>query len=155
MTKQSILAALAVLAITVPSFVHAAEPTTKPSYPITKDVVTGEPLPANGGIVENIDGREVHFASQINADSFKTGGEAMHKKLDDAIVEAQKPLYKDDTCPVSDEKLGEMGKPFVYVDRASNTMVELCCKSCVKKMKSDPAAAAEAVKKVDEANAKG
>ena len=152
--KQTLLAALVVAALALPSFVRA-DATTKPSYPLTKDVVTGEALPADGGIVAKVDGREVHFANQANADAFKAGGEAMQKKMDDAIVAVQSPSYKDATCPISDEKLGEMGKPVVHVDRASNTMIELCCKSCLKKVKTDPAAAAAAVKKVDEANSKG
>jgi YHS domain-containing protein len=41
------------------------------------------------------------------------------------------------TCPVSGEKLGEMGKPltFTYKDQE----VKLCCKSCKKDFDKDPA----------------
>ena len=41
------------------------------------------------------------------------------------------------TCPVSGDKLGEMGKPyvFVYQDRE----VKLCCKNCRKDFDKDPA----------------
>lgn len=41
------------------------------------------------------------------------------------------------TCPVSGDKLGEMGKPYVftYQDRE----VKLCCKDCLKDFKKDPA----------------
>ena len=40
------------------------------------------------------------------------------------------------TCPVSGEKLGEMGAPltFTYKDQE----VKLCCKSCKKKFDKDP-----------------
>jgi hypothetical protein len=40
------------------------------------------------------------------------------------------------TCPVSGEKLGEMGKPnvFTYKDQE----VKLCCKSCRKDFDKDP-----------------
>lgn len=40
------------------------------------------------------------------------------------------------TCPVSGEKLGEMGKPltFVYKDQE----VKLCCKGCKKDFDKDP-----------------
>jgi len=40
------------------------------------------------------------------------------------------------TCPVSSEKLGEMGKPltFVYKDQE----VKLCCKGCKKDFDKDP-----------------
>ena len=41
------------------------------------------------------------------------------------------------TCPVSGNKLGEMGKPYVftYKDRE----VKLCCKECKKDFDKDPA----------------
>jgi YHS domain-containing protein len=41
------------------------------------------------------------------------------------------------TCPVSGEKLGEMGKPltFTYQDQE----VKLCCKNCKKDFDKDPA----------------
>ena|ERR1035437_7214745 len=41
------------------------------------------------------------------------------------------------TCPVSGEKLGEMGKPltFTYKDQE----VKLCCKGCKKDFDKDPA----------------
>lgn len=51
--------------------------------------------------------------------------------------ETVKP-YKPDTCIVSGEKLGEMGKPFVFVHEGQE--VKLCCKSCKKKFDKDPAA---------------
>ncbi|MEJ0090522.1 MAG: hypothetical protein WDM80_12380 [Limisphaerales bacterium] len=41
------------------------------------------------------------------------------------------------TCPVSDEKLGEMGKPVVFVYEAQE--VKLCCKGCKKDFDKDPA----------------
>lgn len=45
--------------------------------------------------------------------------------------------YTLDTCPVSKEKLGSMGKPVVL--EADGSQVKLCCKSCVKKFKADTA----------------
>ena len=41
------------------------------------------------------------------------------------------------TCPVSDEKLGEMGDPFVFTYKGQE--VKLCCKSCKKDFDKDPA----------------
>ena len=41
------------------------------------------------------------------------------------------------TCPVSGEKLGEMGKPFVFTYKDQE--VKLCCKSCKKDFDKDPA----------------
>ena len=43
------------------------------------------------------------------------------------------PLTK---CIVSDEKLGEMGKPFVFIHEGQE--IKLCCKSCQKDFKKDP-----------------
>lgn len=40
------------------------------------------------------------------------------------------------TCPVSGEKLGEMGKPFTFVYKDQE--VKLCCKSCKKDFDKDP-----------------
>ncbi len=50
--------------------------------------------------------------------------------------ESAKP-YPLDKCIVSDEKLGEMGKPFVFVHEGQE--IKLCCKSCQKDFKKDPA----------------
>lgn len=54
-----------------------------------------------------------------------------------AKQEAAKP-YPLDTCIVSDEKLGEMGEPYVFVHEGQE--IKLCCKSCKKKFTKDPAA---------------
>jgi YHS domain-containing protein len=40
------------------------------------------------------------------------------------------------TCPVSGEKLGEMGKPLKFVYKEQE--VKLCCKSCKKDFDKDP-----------------
>jgi len=46
------------------------------------------------------------------------------------------------TCVVSGEELGSMGDPFDYIHRAPgqpDRLVRLCCESCLKKFKKDPA----------------
>lgn len=40
------------------------------------------------------------------------------------------------TCPVSGEKLGEMGKPVVFIYKDQE--VKLCCKSCKKDFDKNP-----------------
>jgi YHS domain-containing protein len=62
--------------------------------------------------------------------------------------EKAKP-YTLDKCIVSDEKLGEMGKPFVFVHEGQE--IKLCCKSCQKDFKKDPA---KYLKKLKDAEAK-
>lgn len=52
----------------------------------------------------------------------------------DSVVPKDYPLK---TCVVSDEKLGEHGKPVKVT--SNGTDVWLCCKSCVKDFKKDPA----------------
>jgi len=62
--------------------------------------------------------------------------------------EAVKP-YTLTNCIVSGEKLGEMGKPYVFTHEGRE--IKLCCKSCLKDFKKDPA---KYVKKIQEAEAK-
>jgi hypothetical protein len=45
--------------------------------------------------------------------------------------------YPVETCLVSGEKLGGMGKPYVFVHKGQE--VKLCCKSCLKDFQKDPA----------------
>lgn len=53
-------------------------------------------------------------------------------------VEAPKVKpYPLDTCIVSDEKLGSMGKPVVFTHEGQE--IKLCCKSCKPKFIKDPA----------------
>jgi YHS domain-containing protein len=40
------------------------------------------------------------------------------------------------TCPVSGDKLNEMGAPFVFIYKGQE--VKLCCKSCKPKFDKDP-----------------
>ena len=44
--------------------------------------------------------------------------------------------YPLETCLVSDEKLGDMGKPFIFTNKGQE--VKLCCKSCLKDFNKDP-----------------
>jgi YHS domain-containing protein len=53
----------------------------------------------------------------------------------DKKAEKTKP-YTLKTCPVSDEKLGEMGDPYVFTYKGQE--VKLCCKDCKKDFDKDP-----------------
>ena len=57
--------------------------------------------------------------------------------------------YKLDTCIVSDEKLGQMGKPYVFEYQGQE--FKLCCKSCKKDFDKKPE---KFVKKLAEAEKK-
>ena len=52
------------------------------------------------------------------------------------------------TCPVSGEKLDEMGKPYVFVYQGQE--VKLCCSGCKKDFDKDPA---PYIKKIQDAAA--
>lgn len=45
--------------------------------------------------------------------------------------------YPLEKCIVSDEKLGEMGKPYVFTHEGQE--IKLCCKSCLKDFNKEPA----------------
>ena len=63
---------------------------------------------------------------------------------------ADKPKpYILDTCVVSGDKLGEMGKPYVFIYEGRE--IKLCCKSCLKDFNKDPA---KYIKKIEEGEAK-
>ncbi len=53
------------------------------------------------------------------------------------------------TCPVSGEKLGEMGKPLVFVYKDQEVI--LCCKSCKKDFDKDPAKYMKLIRAADKA----
>ena len=57
-------------------------------------------------------------------------------EADDSTKTAPKP-DKMTTCPVSGDKLGEMGKPFIFEYKGHE--VKLCCPDCKKDFDKDPA----------------
>jgi YHS domain-containing protein len=63
-------------------------------------------------------------------------------------AEKLKP-YTLENCVVSGDKLGEMGKPFVYEYKGRE--IKFCCKNCVKDFNKEPA---KYIKKIEEAEAK-
>jgi YHS domain-containing protein len=58
------------------------------------------------------------------------------EKNKDKEKDKAKP-YTLEKCIVSDEKLGEMGDPFVFTYKGQE--MKLCCKSCKKDFDKDPA----------------
>lgn len=69
-----------------------------------------------------------------------------HEDHGEAKAPELKKEYPMDTCPVSGEKLGSMGKPIVIQHEGRE--VRLCCPGCVDKFKQDPA---KYLKKLDDA----
>ncbi len=56
------------------------------------------------------------------------------------------------TCPVSGEKLGEMGKPYTFVYKGQE--VKLCCSGCKKDFDKDPAKYIEKIRAADKSDKK-
>ena len=56
------------------------------------------------------------------------------------------------TCPVSGDKLGEMGKPYVFVYKDQE--IKLCCSGCKKDFDKDPAKFVAKIRAADKKNAK-
>lgn len=52
------------------------------------------------------------------------------------------------TCPVSGDKLGEMGKPYVFVYQGQE--VKLCCPDCKKDFDKNPAKYIAKIRTADE-----
>ena len=63
--------------------------------------------------------------------------DAMTPMADTAKPDAKAKPYPLEKCIVSDEKLGEMGKPYVFTHEGQE--IKLCCKSCLKDFNKNPA----------------
>ncbi len=92
------------------------------------------------------EGREVKFCCKNCAAGFAAKPDEAIKKVDAAIIAAQKPHYPSDKCAVSNNKLGEHGDPVDIV--VANRLIRLCCDGCVADAKKD---SAKIIAKLDEA----
>ena len=73
--------------------------------------------------------------------------QAADSKSDKPAAKAKPYTLK--VCPVSDEKLGEMGDPYVFTHEGRE--IKLCCKGCLKDFNKD---SAKFVKKIEAAEKK-
>lgn len=121
-------------------------------YPLTKCIVSGQALGKMGKpVTEEYKGREIQFCCKDCQAAFNKSPDGFIVKIDAAAKEAaaKNPSIMT-TCVVSDEKLGgDMGKPFTFV--YADKEVKLCCKSCLKEFKKEPA---KYMKKMAQASAK-
>lgn len=118
-------------------------------YPVTEDIVTGEPLGAKGAPVQHFHGnRLVMLNSEESVEKFKAEPKKYLDKLDAAAIEMQNPMYPMEVCVVSGQKLGSMGDPVEKV--YGNRLVKFCCAGCIGKFEQNPA---KFFKKLDEAKA--
>ncbi len=117
-------------------------------YPLDFCIVSCKKLGEMGepDVVQR-EGREIRFCCAGCEKKFDADAKTYLKKIDDAIIAQQKPIFPTDTCVVSGDKFGgEMGKPIDYV--FNNRYLTLCCRDCVADLVKDPA---KALAKLDEA----
>ena len=137
-------AVVALLAFAVPNInaekEAAADATNSAAYSLDYCVVSGEKLGEMGDpVVKTYDGREVKFCCNMCVKKWESDPAKYSKKLDDAIIAAQKPGYPLETCVVTGEPLvpSQMGDPVDYVYQ--NRLVRFCCNGCVKAFNKEPA----------------
>jgi YHS domain-containing protein len=138
----AVAAAVAVGAIAATAEAPAKADTTaaavakKPApYPLDVCPFTGKTL-GKTALTRVYEGREVRLCCPACAADFDADPKAAMKKVDERIVEAQKPGYPLDVCVVSGAKLTGMGKPVDYV--YENQLVRFCCGSCIETFSKDP-----------------
>lgn len=104
------------------------------AYPLDTCAVEGEKL-GEAAILYNYQGRELRFHSKECVAKFEAKPAEFLARVDQAIIEQQRPYYPLAKCPVSGDDLGDDA-----VDRVvRNRHVRLCCKDCVKEVEKDPA----------------
>ncbi|MBI1785621.1 hypothetical protein HYR69_10805 [Candidatus Sumerlaeota bacterium] len=124
---------------------YTEEPPPAP-YPLDTCIVSGKKLGEMGEPVTHIhEGREIKFCCKACPPKFDADTAGFLKKLDDAIIVQQTPIYPTDICVVDGQKLGSMGEPVNAV--VDNRLVRLSCKACLKNLHTDHA---KAVAKLDE-----
>lgn len=116
-----------------------------PRYPLATCVVSGEEL--SGGMGEPASyiygNRLVRFCCMSCEKGFEKKPESHIAKIDEAAISLQAKDYPTENCPISQQKLGAMGKPYDYV--FAGRLVRLCCSGCVDKFKEYPTAALAAI----------
>ena len=115
---------------------HHAKKEEAKLYPLKTCVVSGDKLGEMGKpYVLSKDGQEYQLCCKGCLDEFNKDSAKFAKKVADAQKNA-KP-YPLNTCVVTGEKLGEMGKPYAFVYDGQE--YKLCCASCLKEFKKNPA----------------
>lgn len=106
-------------------------------YPLGTCAVSDEKIGGDMGepFVFVHDGREVKLCCKECKSEFDENTAKFTKKIDEAAKKV-KP-YPLKTCAVSDEELGSMGEPYVFIHEGRE--VKLCCKDCKKQFDKTPA----------------
>lgn len=117
-----------------------------PFYPLTTCPISGEPLGEDGEPINVVyANRLVRFCCKSCIKDFRADPMPVFARLDQAVIESQRPRYPLTTCVVSGEALGSMGEP---VERVyANHLVRFCCKSCIEDFEREPARYLQALDK--------
>lgn len=117
-------------------------------YLLDVDAVSGESLgPIDKQVIFEHEGRELRFASEKNAATFRRDPAKYLQTIDEKMIAQQLPFYPLAMCVVSGEELGgEMGDPINIVYK--NRLVRFCCKGCKKTFTKDPS---KQIAKIDKA----
>lgn len=114
-----------------------AEAVVGDPYTLDTCPVSGEKLGSMGDPVVKVhEGREVRLCCKGCVSKLDKEPEALFRKIDEKIVEQQKASYPLDTCIVTGDKLDDTATTFVL----GNRLFLLCCASCEKAIRKDPAA---------------
>ena len=106
-------------------------------YPLDTCIVTGTKFSAEKPPVDYLyNNRLVRFCCPSLIAKFKENPAKYMAALDKAVVEQQTARYPLDTCVVTGQKLGSMGKSHNYV--WANQLVKFCCKGCIPQFNKDP-----------------
>lgn len=131
------LCAAALVFSAVPAFA-AEEEIQGDVYTLDTCPVSGEKLGDMGDPIQyNHEGRDIRFCCEGCIERFEGMADTYLSQIDKKMIEQQKPHYALATCPVSGQKLGDMGEPLDIV--VSNRLVRLCCAGCESKVREDPA----------------
>ena len=139
--KPAAAASPAAIAVAAPAAAKAY--TQKQLYPLSTCVVSGEELEGDGVKVFEAGGRSFKTCCGKCQKKVEADPATFAAKLDAAIVQQQVAAYPLEVCPISGKKLGSMGDPIQLV--LDDTLVQLCCKGCVKKATAGAAAIVERV----------
>ncbi len=107
-----------------------------PLYPTETSIVTGKKLPAKP-IEWVFNNRLVRLGDEAEKADFKKDTAKYLATLDKAATEKQGKDYPLKTCAVSGEDFGSMGEAKDVI--VGGRLVRLCCNSCKKEVRKDPA----------------
>ena|GEM_PF-792196 len=106
-------------------------------YPLTYCIVSGQPLGSMGGAVDYThDGRDLKFCCNVCLGNFKKDPDKYLRKLDAAIIDAQKGAYPYTIDPVTGVQLDSVANPVDIV--YNNQLVRLSSSDALTEFQKDP-----------------